>query len=96
MIVYEMDSSLAGVYTTTKTYPVENVKHGWKYDMVVATMAKCFAKEALQRSSLLGNLELSDKKLGLQRTPTRGIFFYCVFSSLSAISTIASNTFVLG
>ena len=31
---YKMGSSLAGVYTTAKTSPVENLKHGRKNDMV--------------------------------------------------------------
>ena len=43
-IDYKMVTSLAGVYTTTKTSLVENSKHGWKSDMV-ANMATLFARE---------------------------------------------------
>jgi hypothetical protein len=62
-----MGSSLAAVYTTTKTSSVESFKHGCKFGNV-ANMATFFARGVLRRSSFLGNLKLSDKKLGLQRT----------------------------
>jgi hypothetical protein len=64
MIGFGMNSSLAKVYTTPKTFAEENSKHGWKNDMVV-NMATFFVREVLQRSSLLNNLKLSDKKLDL-------------------------------
>ena len=52
-----------------KTSPVENFKYGWKIDMV-ANKATFFARGVLKRSSFLGNLKPSDKKLHLWRTPT--------------------------
>ena len=50
---YKIGSSLAKVYTMAITSPMENLKHGWKKDMV-ANMAKLFAR---------GNLKPSNKKL---------------------------------
>lgn len=35
MIGWDMSSSLAGVYTTTKIVSVETFKHGWENNMVV-------------------------------------------------------------
>ena len=34
-IGYEMGPTLAGVYTMTKTYMVDNFKDGWKLDMSI-------------------------------------------------------------
>ena len=48
-----------------------------------------FASEVLRRSSFLGNLKLSDKKLGHWRTPTQD--FLSSFSILSGIPIIATN-----
>jgi hypothetical protein len=48
---------------------VENFAHGWKNDMA-ANVATLFWRGVLQKSSFLGNLKASDKKLGLRRTLT--------------------------
>ena len=84
-----MGYSHAMVYTTAKTSPVDDFKHGWQNDMAT-NMAILFAKGGLWRSSFLGNLKPSDKKLGLWRTPTWDIVFI-IFSIMSA-----SNIVVLG
>jgi hypothetical protein len=65
MIGYEIDSSPVRGSTTDKTSLVENFKNGCKNDM-----ATIFGREILRRSSFLGNLKPSNKKLGLPRTPT--------------------------
>jgi hypothetical protein len=57
------------VYTKVKSPPVENFAHGWKNDMA-ANVATLFWRGVLRRSSFLGNLKASDKKLGHQRTLT--------------------------
>ena len=51
-----------------------------KSDMVT-NMATLLARGVLWRSSFLGNLKPSDKKLDLWATPTWGIFFNNVFPS---------------
>ena len=73
--------------------PVENFKHERQNNMVV-NMATLFARGILRRSSFLDNLKSSDKQLGLRRTPTWDIFFYC-FSILDAIPAVASTKLVL-
>ena len=64
MIGNDMGLSVAGVYTTTKTFTMENFKHGWKNDMA-ANMATPFARGVLWRSSFLGRLKPLNKKLDL-------------------------------
>ena len=64
IIDYEMGSSLAKVYTTSKTSPIENFEHEWKYDMAT-NMATLFARGVLRMSSFLGNLKPLDKKLDI-------------------------------
>ena len=66
---YKMESSSASAHTTTKTYRVENFKHGYKNDMV-ANMATLLLAGFLHRSRFSGNLKLSNNKLVLQRPPT--------------------------
>ena len=73
MIGYEMGSSLIGVYTMAKTFLVENFKHKRKIDMDV-NMTTLFDRGVLRRSSFLGNLKSSVKKLDVRRTPTWGFF----------------------
>jgi hypothetical protein len=69
MIGQKWDSCPVEVYTTVKNPPVENFAHGWKNDMA-ANVATLFWRGVLQRSSFLGNLKASDKKLGLWGTLT--------------------------
>ena len=96
MIGYEMYSSPAGSYTTAKTSPVDNFKHGWNNDIAV-NMNIIFARGVHWRSSVLGNLEPSNKKPDLWRTTTHGILIYCLFVHLCPpIPIVASNDFVLG
>jgi hypothetical protein len=57
------------LYTAVKSPLVENFIRGWKNDMVT-NVATLFGRGVLCRSSFLANLEASDYKLGLQRTPT--------------------------
>jgi hypothetical protein len=42
---------------------------------MVGNVATLFPRGVLRRSSFLGNLKASDKKLGLQRTPTSIKYF---------------------
>jgi hypothetical protein len=69
MIGQEWDSCLVEVYTTVKNPLVENFAYEWKNDMA-ANVATLSWKGVLWRSSFLGNLKASDKKLGLQRILT--------------------------
>ena len=95
LIGSKMNHSSVGVYTASKTFPVDNFKHGWKNDMVVI-MGAHFANGILHRSSFLGNLKPLDKKLGLHRTPPRS-FFDFVFGTISSIVPIVtSNNLVTG
>ena len=56
-IGYKMVTSLAGVYTTTKTSLVENSKHGWKSEMV-ANMATRFSRgESFLEVKFVGQLQ---------------------------------------
>ena len=54
-----------------------------------------FRREVFQRSSFLGNLKASDKKLDLRRTPTWIKKKYCLFI-FSGIPSLACNNHVLG
>ena len=64
MICYEMGSPSVGVYTMAKDFSV------WmEINMVANMVTRFFARGVLWRSSFLGNLKPSNKKLGLQRTP---------------------------
>lgn len=67
-----------------------------KNDMAtnMATFLFFCARGVLWRSNFLGNLEPLNKKLGLVRTPTRGILIK--ISILFAIPTFASNNLFLG
>ena len=49
---------------------------------VAAIMAILFAKEILHKSRFLDNCKLLDKKLNLQRTPTRNISYYHYYINL--------------
>jgi hypothetical protein len=69
MIGQKWDSCPVEVYTMVKNPPVENFAHGWRSDMA-ANVATLFWRGVLRRSSFLGNLKASDKKLGLRRTLT--------------------------
>ena len=74
-------SSPVGVYAMAKTFIVKNFKHGWKHD-VDANMTTHFTREILRRSSFLGNLESSNMKLDLWRTPTSFfVVFFFIFPS---------------
>ena len=64
MTSYKMFVPKDEAYTTAMTSPVENFKHGWKYDMGV-NLATLFTKGILWRSSFLGNFKPLDKKLSL-------------------------------
>ena len=68
MIGHKMGSFAIRVYTTVNTSPVENHDNGLRNDMV-ANMAT-LRGGVLRRSSFLGNLKPSYKKLGLRRTTT--------------------------
>jgi hypothetical protein len=69
MIGPKWDSYPVEVYITVKNPLVENFAHGWKNDMA-ANVATLFWRGVLWRSSFLGNLKASDKKLGHRRTLT--------------------------
>jgi hypothetical protein len=73
MISYEMGNPSTGIYTMAKTSSAGTFKHQWKNDMV-ANMATIYVGRILLRSSFLDNLKPLDKKLGLKKTPTWGIF----------------------
>ena len=84
-----MDSSPIGVYTMTKTSLVENFKHEGKNNSFLRG-------GDLWRSSFLGNLKPSDKKLGLRKSPT-SCFFLVLFSLiLSTIPIVVSNNLIFG
>ena len=74
LIGCKMSSSPIGVYTTAKTCPVENFKHRWKNDIVTNIATFVLLGGVFQKSSFLGNLKPSDKKLDPRKTPTWGIF----------------------
>ena len=58
------------VYTTAKTCPVENFKHRRKNDIVTNIATFVLLGGVFQKSSFLGNLKPSDKKLDPRKTPT--------------------------
>ena len=67
-IGYEIGSSLAGVYTTSKTFSRE--PQAWtKNNNMIGNMAMLFAWGTFRWSSFLDNLKPLDKKLGIWRTP---------------------------
>ena len=91
MIGYGMSSSLAGFYTTAKTSPVKNFKHGWNNDMV-SNMATLFAKGVLHRPSVLGKA-LEKKTWPSENSNLRFIYISPI---LSTIPNFASNKLVCG
>jgi hypothetical protein len=94
MIGYKMGPSSVGVDTMGKTSLVKNSKHGWKND-TATNMTTLFARWVLWRSSFLGNLNPSHKKLGLMRTPTWGIFLKFVLFHLVRHTNCCLNILVL-
>jgi hypothetical protein len=59
MIAYEMSFSHNG-----HASPMKDFKHGWKNDICINT-TPLFVRGFLSRSSFLGSLKPSGKKLGL-------------------------------
>ena len=91
MIGYDLGSLAVGVCNMAKTSPVENFKNGWLSDMD-ANMATLFVRRVLQRFGFLGKPKrnLTSKELQL------GGYVFIVFSILSAMPIIVSNSLVLG
>ena len=73
MISSMMGYSPGRVYTTAKTSPKKNFKHGWKNDMTTSMTTLLqgeFTRSQVSRSSSLDNLKPSNKELSLHITPT--------------------------
>jgi hypothetical protein len=94
MIAHKMGSSRAGMYTTAKTSPVGNFKHGSENDMVI-NMATLFLNGAPLQSSFLGQSQTLDMKLGLRELQLEAFLIcFCFFPIMFVIPTIASNNLV--
>ena len=93
-IGYKMGSSLARIYTTTKTSSVDNFKHRCK-NYMVANMETLFTRGVLwiQVSRAISNPRTRNLASG-ELQPVA--FFWIFFTILSATLTIASNNLVLG
>ena len=86
----KMGLSVAGVYTTAKTSPMENFKYGWKKLTWWPTWQIFLARGVLQRSCFLGNLKPHTRNLVFGELQLEA-FSFNRFSILSAIPTVASN-----
>ena len=64
-----MGPSPAKVYTTPKTFLVENFKHECKNDMVI-NVATFFAGGVFWKTNFLDNLKSFDKKPDIYKPPT--------------------------
>ena len=83
LIGQEQHSCPVVIYSAPKSPLVENIVHGWKKMTWMPTWRTLFRRGVLWRSSFLGNLKASDKKLDLRRTPA-WIKYCIVFSSSPA------------